>query len=66
MSTSRAQSIVSSRMSSRAVSRGGSRKGSMDVDDMEESKASVEKDVPRSKGGKIINKLTEGEQRDPT
>ena len=53
-------------MSSRAVSRGGSRKGSMDVDDMEESKASVEKDVPRSKGGKIINKLTEGEQRDPT
>ena len=69
MSTSRAQSIVSSRNASRAASRKSSRRGSfedMEDDELmnkkEETKAAA--DVPRSAGGKIINKLGKGEERD--
>jgi hypothetical protein len=65
MSTSRAQSIVSSRMSSRMTSRRDSRRGSFD---MEEDDGQVtlanKKDAPRTKDGKIINKLQDGESRD--
>lgn len=66
MSTSRAQSIVSSRMSSRLTSRKASRRGSME-DDEEESKATASEassSKPRTKGGKVINKLEKTEQRD--
>jgi len=52
MSTSKAQSIVSSRASSKA---GTPRKGSFD--EMEQD----EKLVPRSKDGKIINKVIANE-----
>lgn len=61
MSTSRAQSIHSSRMSSRIASKRGSRAGSMD--DEEAKEASVDL-LPRSKNGKIINRLEKGEERD--
>lgn len=63
MSTSRAQSIVSSRMSSRLTSKRGSRSGSME--DIEESKSqSIVLEKPRTKGGKVINKLEKSDQRD--
>jgi hypothetical protein len=54
MGTSKAQSIATSRAQSRKTSRRGS------MDDMEPA----EKVVPRSKGGKIINKILENEVRD--
>lgn len=54
MGTSRAQSIATSRAQSRKTSRRES------MDDMEP----VEKVVPRSKGGKIINKLQGSDVRD--
>jgi len=53
MSTSKAQSIVSSRMSSRVTSRKGSRLSSMD--EGEESKSASAKVKPVTSGGKIIN-----------
>jgi len=62
MSTSRAQSIVSSRMSSRMASKKGSRTGSME--DQEEHKSILEDIKPKTEGGKVINKLDKGEQRD--
>jgi len=68
MSTSKAKSIVSSRMSSRAASRRDSRKGSFD--EMEDEEIPINKeeakqaDLPRSEGGKVINKLGKGEERD--
>ena len=58
MSTSKAQSIVSSRMSSRKTSRRDSRVGSMDE---EEFTKIVDEVKPRTKDGKIINKLGKGE-----
>jgi len=61
MSTSRAQSIVSSRMSSRLTSKRGSRTGSMED---EEPKTSRTEEKPRTQGGKIINRLDKGEERD--
>ena len=48
MGTSKAQSIVTSRAQSRATSRRAS------MDEMEPKEASL---LPRSKGGKIINKV---------
>lgn len=60
MSTSRAQSIHSSRMSSRMASKRGSRSGSME--DEEQKEVSVE--TARTTGGKIINRLEKGEERD--
>ena len=60
MSTSKAQSIVSSRMSSRMTSRRDSRAGSMEG--VEESKTVELK--PRTSGGKIINRLEKGENKD--
>jgi len=68
-STSKAQSICSSRMSSRrGTPRRGSRAGSMDqmeddggMQKIEESKQII---VPRTDGGKIINQLGRGEERD--
>mmetsp|Transcript_35871 Transcript_35871/g.55050 ORF Transcript_35871/g.55050 Transcript_35871/m.55050 type:complete len:161 (-) Transcript_35871:1270-1752(-) len=63
MGTSRAQSIVSSRNASRAASKKGSRKGSLDMAD-EESGLPAKKAVARTKGGKIINQLEEGEKVD--
>ena len=62
MSTSRAQSIVSSRMSSRKSSRRDSRLGSMDEEEIQ--KIVQEEAKPRTNGGKIINKLGKGEQQD--
>jgi hypothetical protein len=58
LSTSKAQSIVSSRMSSRRTSKKGSRSGSMD--DIEQV-AKVEEAKPRTKDGRIINKLNSGD-----
>ena len=61
MSTSKAQSIVSSRMSSRKTSRRDS------MDDEEYSKKIEEtkkEQKPRTKDGKIINKLGNGEEQD--
>lgn len=63
MSTSRAQSIVSSRMSSRLTSRKASRQGSME-DDEELKTSTMSEQTPRTKGGKIINKLDKNEVRD--
>lgn len=66
-STSKAQSIVSSRNASRLGSMRGSRSGSVDENDssmqdiFKKNKAEPE---PVSKGGKIINKLLSGEARD--
>ena len=62
MSTSKAQSIVSSRMSSRKTSKKGSRSGSMD--DIEEESKKPDEIKPKTKDGKIINKLMTGEQQD--
>lgn len=62
MSTSRAQSIHSSRMSSRLQSKKGSRSGSMDDEEEKDSAAGAEK--PRTEGGKIVNRLVSGETRD--
>jgi len=68
MSTSKAKSINSSRMSSRAASRKSSRKGSFDEMEDEENPINKEEakkvDLPRSEGGKVINKLGKGEERD--
>lgn len=58
LSTSKAQSIVSSRMSSRATSKKGSRSGSMDG--IEEFKKAEEL-KPKTKDGRIINKLNTGD-----
>jgi len=59
MSTSRAQSIVSSR----AASRRSSRRDSMDEDEVFSKKVEENKKElkPRTKDGKIINKLGNGE-----
>lgn len=61
MSTSRAQSIHSSRMSSRLQSKKASRSGSMDD---EEEKDTATGDEPRTNGGKVVNRLPGGEARD--
>lgn len=63
LSTNKAKSIVSSRMTSRAASRRESRKGSFDMEDdlKEESKTSS---LPKTEGGKVINQLLKGEERD--
>ena len=59
LSTSKAQSIVSSRMSSRKTSKRGSRSGSMDgIEEIKEP----EEIKPKTKDGKIINKLLPGDQ----
>ena len=60
MSTSRAQSIVSSRQSSKMASR----RDSMDM--IEDSKQIDKEERLRTKGAKIINKLGPGESRDST
>lgn len=62
MSTSRAQSIHSSRMSSRLQSKKGSRSGSMDDEEEKESAARDEK--ARTDGGKVVNRLKTGEAAD--
>lgn len=62
MSTSRAQSIHSSRMSSRLQSKKGSRSGSMDDEEEKDSAAKAEQ--ARTNGGKVVNRLPSGETRD--
>ena len=67
MATSKAQSIVSSRKTSRMSSRRDSRQGSMDMEDdsaMQKIEESKQISQPRTEGGKIINKLSKGEERD--
>lgn len=64
MSTSKAQSIVSSRMSSRLTSRRGSRLGSMMEDEEGKDADTTNSENPRSKDGKVINKLEKNENRD--
>ena len=60
-STSKAQSIISSRNASRMGSRKGSRFGSMDD---EEVKTSKSEQTPRTSGGKNINKLDKNDEQD--
>ena len=61
MSTSRAQSISSSRAASRRASKRGSRSGSMDGEEAKDSTARAE---PRTAGGKVVNRLIGGETQD--
>jgi hypothetical protein len=63
-STSKAQSINSSRMSSRLTSRKGSRLGSMDGDEESKTTSTKTEMTARSAGGKIINRLEKNEERD--